>query len=246
MTADLVPLPPGDLDAATDPVGVVLAWCEQGQQALAAARDLAEGRDVLGAASVLEHAVRVRDLNAEAMIAASTLRIRAERRVGELIRAEREAGRLAEQGANRHTLRPVDVGQADVLPPATLADHGISRDQASEFQQLADADEEDFEDALAAAEVEARDKQQNVTRSAVRRQLGQEKPSPDRQWLDTDKFFEACGRIGKWDIEQVVTAIRFGVYPGDMPLVREAPRLLLDKAREVLDQVDRELRKKGL
>jgi len=47
-----------------------------------------EAKDVLAAISTLEHAVKVRDMNQQSVIAASTLRIRAERRVGELIASQ--------------------------------------------------------------------------------------------------------------------------------------------------------------
>jgi hypothetical protein len=71
---------------------------------------------------------------AEAVIAASTLRIRAERRVGELLREQ--------------DLKP---GRPKILAPredSTLAEQGITYSDSSRYQRLAAVPEDTFEAAV--------------------------------------------------------------------------------------------------
>jgi hypothetical protein len=230
------------LDAAADPVGTVLALCDRGRAALAEAQSITEGRDVLGMLSTLEHAVKVRDLNADAVIAASAMRVRAERRVGELIRAERERGTLAstENKPGRPRLKVVDHPDDFSAPPQTLADVGISRDQAAEFTRLADVDEDAFEDAVEAEAERAREQGgTSVTRSGVLRRLNPEREkSPDGRWLDADRFIAACKQLAD-RAEAAVAAIRFGAFPGDDPLVSNEAQRQLDRAVAALTDVCR-------
>ena len=59
------------------------------------------------------------------------IRMRAERRAGELLKETKESGqRVNEKGSNK-----VSRG---ATPTATLSDFGISRDQSSKWQQLAE------------------------------------------------------------------------------------------------------------
>lgn len=240
------------LDTTGDPVGAVLSLCNRGMVALTEAQTIAEGQNVLGVLSTLEHACKVRDLNAEACVAASAMRVRAERRVGELIRAEREAGTLAARSdgpalrAVRNTSEPNEHPASDHVPPGnkipeTLADHGISRKQAAEFGRLADADEATFEKAVA-AEAEKAEEQggTNVTRSGVLRQINPEREkSPDERWIEADRFFTTCKKLAKQK-DAAVSAIRFGVYPGDLPLVPDAVERALSEAEAALAAVRRE------
>jgi hypothetical protein len=64
-------------------------------------------------------------------------------------RAERECGkRLKEMPLNKGG-RPPKTGRTD--RPVSLDDLGISKDQSSEWQRLAEASDEEFEAALASA-----------------------------------------------------------------------------------------------
>jgi hypothetical protein len=62
------------------------------------------------------------------------IRLRAERRLGELIVAEQEAGRLATKGGNGSNQHRANVETGDI---STLSDHGIPRDRSAQAQQLA-------------------------------------------------------------------------------------------------------------
>lgn len=78
--------------------------------------------------------------NIEAERKAIEIRLRAERKCGELIRQQQQSGELATPGKDKS-----NVDQHDIK---TLSDIGISRDQSSKFQKLADIPEKDFEQAL--------------------------------------------------------------------------------------------------
>jgi len=84
-----------------------------------------------------------RDVDNE--IAAMRVRLRAERRLGELIAAEQDTGRLAKRGGNGSNQHSANVDAADI---STLADHGIPRDRSARAQELARVPEDQFEAAL--------------------------------------------------------------------------------------------------
>lgn len=70
--------------------------------------------------------------------------VRAERRCGELIRQGQAEGTIATAQGGGH--------QVEVSSKTTLEDLGITRDQSSRFQRLADVSEDAFEHALASTE----------------------------------------------------------------------------------------------
>ena len=84
--------------------------------------------------------------NTEAEDRCREIRLRAERRTGELIREQQAAGLLATRKTGNPSLQ---VSAGTTLPPATLSDYGISRDQSSRWQQLADVPDGEFEDEVA-------------------------------------------------------------------------------------------------
>jgi len=233
---DLVPVSAGALDAHDDPVGVVLAFLGQAAVAVRETSDLDEARHILAAISTLEHATRARDLNAEMVAAAGAMRVRAERRIGQL---------LAERGKNkggRPRLRAVpetpsaDRGVSDA-PPPTLADHGISYDQAAAYGKLAEADEETFDAAVEGAERDAIEGRSNtVSRANVLRKVDPPAPpSTAGQWAEADRWVVAARKLARTS-EQPIAAMRFGIYPGghaNLP-ANQAPRV----AESVLVDID--------
>lgn len=72
---------------------------------------------------------------------AAEIRIRAERRLGELLAAQKEEGGLAKPG-----VKPNSVVTNDRIP--TLAEAGISKDLSSRAQKLAAVPEADFEQEI--------------------------------------------------------------------------------------------------
>jgi hypothetical protein len=81
---------------------------------------------------------------------ATDLKIRAERRVGEMLKAMGERG---ERAAPSDTLARGNVARPRESP--SLADLGFSKTQSSRWQKLADLNDDDFETRLAAAKREA-------------------------------------------------------------------------------------------
>lgn len=79
-----------------------------------------------------------RDVDNE--VAAMRIRLRAERRLGELIEQEQEAGRLATKGETKQPGR--------MSTPTTFAELGIPRDRSARAQELARVPEAQFEAAL--------------------------------------------------------------------------------------------------
>lgn len=229
----LVPVSSSDL-ATPDPVATVLALCSRARSSLAEARTIAEARNVWAFTRTIETAMKAQKIAGEAAVVASALRVDAERRVGELIRSERQDGRLASRG------RPINVARPDIFPePATLSDHGISRDQAAEYARLADAPADVYESAKA----EVAETGRNVTRSAVLRTINPERErGPDERRLDAHQFLKACARLVNLS-DAALRAVRFGAFPGEgaAPFVTTAALSRVIRAQEVLAAMRREL-----
>ena len=99
-----------------------------------------EAKDIRDKALALEKYMAQAE-NLEAERQACNVRLRAERRCGEILKAMKANGERASRG---NPSGKTNVERNDI----TLADLNISRDQASRFQQLADVPEAEFEAAL--------------------------------------------------------------------------------------------------
>jgi len=111
-------------------------------QAIAEVHRIDEVKDMRDKAQALESYARQAQ-NKEAEQQCREIRLRAERRTGELIRQQQEAGDLATRGdfhGNQHA-----PGVSSETTHQTLSGLGISRDQSSKWQQLADIPDETFE-----------------------------------------------------------------------------------------------------
>ncbi|MEP7115243.1 MAG: hypothetical protein ABI862_18415 [Ilumatobacteraceae bacterium] len=181
----------------------VLAWCDQGRTALERAIKLTDGTNLLGVAKTLDYVVRVRDMNQEAVIAASRLRIMAERRVGELIAVERKAGLLASNGGDRKShLRPISITAEDTDLPATLAKHGITLNEASAYAKLAAVPAETFDAKLDECATDAGKRRVGVARAAVLRAL-----DPDAQQQTEQAMREEAGRKFRLSLGQQIAIL---------------------------------------
>ena len=89
------------------------------------------------AAAVQEYAKRANDYEMEHQ--AARARVRAERRCGELLQETEKA-----TGGQPYQSNGVTSSE----PPPTLDDMGLSKNQSSKFQQLANVPEDEFEEAL--------------------------------------------------------------------------------------------------
>jgi hypothetical protein len=84
-------------------------------------------------------------LNRDAERQAAEIRIRAERKTGELLRQTKKNGERAAPAGNLKR----GPKSAETTSETTLADLGISKDQSSDWQKLAEIPKEKFEEALA-------------------------------------------------------------------------------------------------
>ena len=95
------------------------------------------------------------------------IRLRAERRMGQLLKEMEKAAGARGTGSNQHR----KVRSNDTTPP-TLSDLGISKTQSSHWQKLADVPEDKFEKALA-------DMSAPPSTAGIIRQYGEEPAAPD-------------------------------------------------------------------
>lgn len=220
--------------AAADIEATVLAWSERAGSTLAAVEQVSEAKNVVDAMTVMETVCRVRDAHIEASIAASAMRVRAERRVGQLLREQPKA-----QG------RRTDLLPAGQKVDPTLTEQGITHKESSRFQALADVDDDVFEDALDGVADDVRDRGGgNVTANGVLRRVNpeQEKHTSER-YADAELFVVRCESLVK-AAEDAVTAIRWGHYPGGLPLIGDSAEKAITAARDACDIALAELRRR--
>lgn len=129
-TGDAVPLPSETMDS-----GLIRydAMCT----AIAECRRVDEVKEIRDRARAFEVYAK-QALNLEAERQAAEIRIRAERKAGELLKEMKQTGQRQRPGDNRKT-------SANTTSKSTLANLGITRDQSSKWQQLADIPAEEFE-----------------------------------------------------------------------------------------------------
>jgi hypothetical protein len=109
-------------------------------RAIDAAYEVDEVKDIRDKARAFEVYARMAQ-NMEAERRACEIRLRSERKAGALLKAMAKAKGAAQPG----------IGRAGGTPsggPRTLSELGVSYDQASQWQKLADVPEEQFEQAL--------------------------------------------------------------------------------------------------
>ncbi len=132
--------------ALVSEVGISLAHYQRMCVAIAEAGAVDEVKDIRDRALALEdYSKRAKNTELEAVVV--RIRIRAERRAGELLRDMPKAKGAAEPGTSRG-VTPSDATRAS----HPLSDLGISYDQSSRWQKLADVPFERFERALAKTE----------------------------------------------------------------------------------------------
>lgn len=84
---------------------------------------------------------------------ATEIKVRAERRCGELLRATEKNAGARGTGSNQH--RKAEVPSHDASAPPTLEEMGLTHNESSRYQQLAAMPAEHFETAVATAKATA-------------------------------------------------------------------------------------------
>jgi hypothetical protein len=141
---------------------------EAARTALAEAHRVDEVKDIRDKAEAMAaYARQAKD--SELIQYATEIKVRAERRCGELLaRTEKNTGAQG-LGSNQH--RRVEVPSNGATAP-TLADMGLTRDESSRYQQLAAMPAEHFETAVATAKATAGE----VTTAFMLREAGKHRP----------------------------------------------------------------------
>lgn len=149
----------------------VLVKYEAARAALAEAHQIDEVKDLRDKAEAM--AAYARQAKDEALIAwATEIKVRAERKCGEMLRDAAESGQRAKRG------QPKKEMSNDTTLLSTLDDIGLSRDQSSRYQKLASIPEEIFEAAIDAAKSVVGE----VTTARMLREVKKdEKPAPPKE-----------------------------------------------------------------
>jgi hypothetical protein len=142
--------------------------------------------------------------NHEAERQASRIRIRAERKAGQLLAQMNKAKGAREPGTNRGLTRSCET------TASTLADLGVSRDQSSRWQKLAEVPDQDFEKALA-------DLTAMPTTNGVLRATQEPKPNPVsndalRLWDQLRDFEEMLEKNPAEVMETMTTPMKDDVH----------------------------------
>jgi hypothetical protein len=166
-STDLVLLedPVALLEAVDDREQFVLVALDQARVWLVTANGIGQVFDVRARAEAIRVYPVQAHLGREAEKAASEIRLRAEHRVGELVKEGQEAGEIARKGRPVRKATPsVLLGTHKCAPPAYLAQLGITAHESSEFQALADIPPFEFDEIVAVLRADGK-----LTRSAVLR-----------------------------------------------------------------------------
>jgi len=128
---------------------------ERAKRALAEAHNIDEVKNggLAPAAAMKAYAIQARD--GELLRHATEIRKRAERRIGELMQAQKDTVGLAKPpgGSKKHPKRDRDSGKPDRLP--TLEEAGIDKSLAARARKMARMGEKEFEQHVADAAVQA-------------------------------------------------------------------------------------------
>lgn len=201
-----------DLPVLTEPVAAAadfpLALYDGMCRAIDAAYTADEAKDIRDKALAFEVYSR-QAKNIEAERRACEIRLRAERKAGELLRDMEKARGATEPGTNRGTTRSRDT----TASTTTLRDLGISKQQSSDWQRLAAVPEDDFEAALS-------DRNKKPTTAGIIRDATLADPervpvAPDALWL--------WGRLRDFDRDGLLT--------------KDPSDVLLTMTSEMLDDV---------
>ena len=169
-TEGLMPIPDNPqavLAAAPDGATFVLIALDRARQWLVTAGSIEEVNELRARAEAVRVYTRQAELGKEAENAAAEIRLRAERRVGELLREmPRNVGG-----------RPTETCRDD--RQVSLGQLGVSRDESSAFQRMAAIPENDFEGRLTTAKQNGR-----LSRAAVLRDEDAEERRRAREEFD--------------------------------------------------------------
>lgn len=153
-----------DASLPSELINMRLAKYETARHALQAAQSVDEVKDIRDKAEALRIYAR-RSQDYEMSNWAAEIRIRAERRMGEMLKAQKEAGEMNRGGGDRKSneYHQSHDETSDYIP--TLSDMGISKSMSSRAQAIASVPESVFEAAIS----ECKESKQELTGSTMQK-----------------------------------------------------------------------------
>lgn len=155
---------------------------EAARTALAECHRVDEVKDIRDKAEAMAaYARQAKDQ--ELILMATEIKVRAERRAGEMLRVSAERGERVQPNGGLNRGRNRSESQA-VTPTPTLADIGVTPMQSSRWQQLASMSEEHFEAAVATA----KDTAGQVTTAFMLREAARRRPAHKTSKRDEERL----------------------------------------------------------
>lgn len=162
-------------DLTHDPVQYMAVVLNRAKEWLSEAQHIEEVRESRAVAVSYESYLREKELAFDAQLSATEIVRRCERRIGELVRQGQRDGKLMSRGSNTR----VDLVANDNLVTVTEAAGVGHRSSLKPLYDLAEADPQEFEEALAEAKAEGNLSRANV----VRKVKGEPAPTSERsEW----------------------------------------------------------------
>lgn len=124
---------------------------------------------------------------------ATEIRLRAERRAGEMLAEMKERGERRRAGDNQHC-----GNRNQQPPPQSLADLGVDRSQSWRWQKLAQLDNKAFEEKVEAAKNKAVAAVTVEPRPVKKKKTTRKKPGPDHTKVVTEFFNELTTTLDKF------------------------------------------------
>lgn len=118
---------------------VALLKVEEARQILAECKRVDEAKSIRDKAEAIRAYLRQQNASREAQNDAAEIKLRAERRLGELLQEQKARGERADRG------NPKQKSHAATIAPPTLRDLGIEKTQAARWQDIAKIPEPKFE-----------------------------------------------------------------------------------------------------
>lgn len=198
--------------------------------AIAAAYEVDEVKHIHDKALALEIYAR-QSRNVEAERQACEIRLRAERRAGQLLRDREMAKGSAQQGVGRRGSEAMPSQRA-----SALSDLGISHTQSSRWQKLADVPEEEFEATFARPDkpsttgiITAHQTKSQPPIVSVRVEPARAAVDPRALWL--------WGRLLDFEREGILGSDPESLFDTMLPHMREASRELLPQVISWLERI---------
>lgn len=145
---------------ATRPVGLMKV--EEARALLAQCKTVDEAKGIRDKAAAIQSYLRTQRASTESQNDAAEIKLRAERRLGELLADQKKNKERAGRGGDRKS-----KGHAVAMAPPTLRELGIQNKQAERWQEIAKVNPEKFEEHVAGL----RRANERVTTAAVTKEL---------------------------------------------------------------------------